>query len=44
LQAVVCGKLEPGGDIDWPHDNDPLLELLAEDAWAETILNKDVLA
>jgi hypothetical protein len=27
----------------WPHDNDPLLELLAEDAWSETILNKDVM-
>ena len=26
----------------WPRDNDPLLELLAEDAWAETILNKDI--
>jgi hypothetical protein len=26
----------------WPRDNDPLFELLAEDAWAETILNKDV--
>jgi hypothetical protein len=28
--------------LGWPRDNDPLLELLAEDAWAETILNKDV--
>lgn len=26
----------------WPRDNEPLLELLAEDAWAETILNRDV--
>jgi hypothetical protein len=26
----------------WPRDNDPLLELLAEDAWSETILNKNV--
>jgi hypothetical protein len=26
----------------WPRDNDPLLELLAEDMWSETVLNKDV--
>jgi len=26
----------------WPRDNDPLLDLLAEDTWSETVLNKDV--
>ena len=26
----------------WPRDNDPLLELLAEEVWNTTILNKDV--
>jgi hypothetical protein len=26
----------------WPRDNDPLLDLLAEDMWSETVLNKDV--
>jgi hypothetical protein len=26
----------------WPHDNDPLLELLAEDMWSVTVLNKDI--
>ena len=28
----------------WPRDNDPLLQVIAEDAWSETILNKDVTA
>jgi hypothetical protein len=26
----------------WPRDNEPLLELLAEDAWSTCILNKDI--
>jgi hypothetical protein len=26
----------------WPHDNDPLLDLIAEDAWSETVLNIDI--
>ena len=26
----------------WPRDADDLFELLAEDAWSETVLNKDV--
>jgi hypothetical protein len=26
----------------WPRDNEPLLELLANDAWSEVILNKSV--
>ena len=26
----------------WPRDNDPLLDLIAEDAWSETVLNKDI--
>jgi hypothetical protein len=26
----------------WPRDNDALLDLLAGDAWSETVLNKDI--
>jgi hypothetical protein len=26
----------------WPKDNEPLLELLAEDAWGEFVLNRDI--
>jgi hypothetical protein len=26
----------------WPRDDDALLNLLAEDAWSETVLNKDI--
>jgi hypothetical protein len=26
----------------WPRDNEPLLDLLAEDAWSEIVLNKDI--
>jgi len=26
----------------WPRENDPLLELIAEDVWSETVLNSDI--
>jgi hypothetical protein len=26
----------------WPRDNEPLLDLLAEDAWSDIVLNKDI--
>lgn len=26
----------------WPRENDPLLQLIAEDVWSEIVLNKDV--